>query len=170
MKNLFLIYLILISFFTTFVKAEIAFIDINLILKSSDVGKFLNDHIENKQTEYKQKYKVIEDELVEKEKSLIAQQNILNKNDFENKFKILSNEVQEYRKNKQMSYERLKQFKIDNTKEILKVLNPIITNYVNLNSIEIVLPKKNIIVGKKDLDITDQIIVLLNDNIKKLNF
>ena len=134
------------------------------------MGKFLNDHIENKQTEYKQKYKVIEDELVEKEKSLIAQQNILNKNYFENKFKILSNEVQEYRKNKQMSYERLKQFKIDNTKEILKVLNPIITNYVNLNSIEIVLPKKNIIVGKKDLDITDQIIVLLNDNIKKLNF
>ena len=26
------------------------------------MGKFLNDHIENKQTEYKQKYKVIEDE------------------------------------------------------------------------------------------------------------
>ena len=60
--------------------------------------------------------------------------------------------------------------KIDNTKEILKILNPIITKYVDSNSISIVLPKKNIIVGKKNLDITDQILKLLNKNIKKLNF
>ena len=38
---------------------------------------------------------------------------------------------------------------IKNTKEILELLNPIITNYVESNSIIMVLPKKNIIVGKK---------------------
>ena len=32
------------------------------------------------------------------------------------------------------------------------------------------MPKKNIIVGKKNLDITDEIIKLLNNKIKKLNF
>ena len=170
MKKYFFVYLILISLFTTILKAEIAYIDINFILKSSDVGQFLNNHIKTKQAEYNQKYQTIEDELIDKEKTLIAQQNVLNKDEFENKLKILTNEVQEYRANKKKSFENLKQFKIDNTKEILKVLNPIITNYVNLNSISIVLPKKNIIVGKKNLDITDKIIVLLNDSIKKLNF
>ena len=170
MKKYFFVYLILISLFTTILKAEIAYIDINFILKSSDVRQFLNNHIKTKQAEYNQKYQTIEDELIDKEKTLIAQQNVLNKDEFENKLKILTNEVQEYRANKKKSFENLKQFKIDNTKEILKVLNPIITNYVNLNSISIVLPKKNIIVGKKNLDITDKIIVLLNDSIKKLNF
>ena len=55
-------------------------------------------------------------------------------------------------------------------KEILELLNPIITNYVESNSIIMVLPKKNIIVGKKNLDISDQIINLLNYKIIKINF
>ena len=66
--------------------------------------------------------------------------------------------------------DNLNKFKIDNTREILKKLNPIITNYVDTNSISIVLPKKNIIVGKKNLDITDQILNLLNNKINKLDF
>ena len=44
------------------------------------------------------------------------------------------------------------------------------TNFVNENSISIVIPKKNIIVGKKNLDITNQILILLNKKINKLNF
>ena len=84
--------------------------------------------------------------------------------------KILTKEVQKYRSDKQSSYDNLKQFKIDNTKKILKILNPIITKFVDSNSISIVIPKKNIIVGKKNLDITDQIIALLDDSVEKLKF
>tara|TARA_B100001175_G_C19440132_1_gene605809 strand:- start:236 stop:748 length:513 start_codon:yes stop_codon:yes gene_type:complete len=170
MKKFFIVIIIFTFFFKFNAKAEIAYIDLNYILKSSEVGKFLNNYIKNIQLEYEQKYKSIEDDIINKEKLLIAQQNILNEEDFENKLKDLGNEVKKYRTEKQSSYESLKQFKIDNTKEILKILNPIITNFVNLNSISIVIPKKNIIVGKKNLDITDQIIMLLNNNVKKLNF
>ena len=167
-KSTFII--IFLTFFTFSVKAEIAYIDINLILKSSKVGKFLNDHIASKQLEYKDMYTNIENALKNKEKSLIAQQNILNKEDFENKLKTLTKEVQKYRSDKQSSYDDLKQFKIDNTKKILKILNPIITKFVDLNSISIVIPKKNIIIGKKKLDITDEIIKLLNNKSQKLDF
>ena len=159
-----------LTLFAYSVKAEIAYIDISFILKSSKVGKYLSAHVENKELEYKKKYTKIEDDLKNKEKTLISQQNILNKEDFENKLKILTQEVQKYRSDKQSSYESLKQFKIDHTKQILKILNPIITNFVDINSISIVIPKKNIIVGKKNLDITNQIILLLNDNVEKLNF
>ena len=170
MKKFFFVIFIFIFFFKFNVKAEIAYIDLGFILKSSEVGKFLNSHIKNIKLENDQKYKLIEDDLVNKEKLLIAQQNVLNKEDFENKLKDLGNEIQKYRTDKQSSYDNIKQFKIDNTKEILKILNPIITEFVNENSISIVIPKKNIVVGKKNLDITDQIIMLLNNNIKKLNF
>ena len=68
-----------------------------------------------------------------------------------------------------MSETNINKIKIENTKEILKLLNPIITNYV-VNAISLVMPKKNIIVGKKNLDITDQIINLLNKNAKNLKF
>ena len=71
---------------------------------------------------------------------------------------------------KKSSIDKINNIKIENTKKILKYLNPIITKYVDDNSISLVIPKKNIIVGKNNLDITDQIIILLNDQVKSLEF
>ena len=152
------------------VKAEIAYIDINLILNKSEVGIFLNNYLENVKKKEFSKYNEIENELINKEKLLIQQQNILDKDEFQKRLKNLTNNVQKYRSDKKSAIDELNKFRMEKTKEILEVLNPIITQYVDLNSISIVLPKKNIIVGKKDLDITNQIIKILNKNIKTLNF
>ena len=160
-------------FFCTFiqiVKAEIVYIDINSILNKSDVGKSLNDFLEKVENKDLEKYKLIEAQLIKKEKELIAQQNILVKEEFQKKLASLTAEVQKYRSDKKTSLDELNKFKIEKTKEILKVLNPIITKYVDFNSISLVIQKKNIIVGKKNLDITEQIIQLLNNDIKKLKF
>ena len=164
-------YIFLFIFIFTFnAKSEIAYIDINHILKTSEVGKHLNLHINNKRNEFLKKFKLIEDELINKEKLLLSQQNVLSKDEYENKIKLLTKEVQNYKKNKETNINNLNQFKVEKTKEILKELNPIIASYVNINSISIVIPKKNIIVGKKKLDITEKILNLLNENITKLNF
>ncbi len=160
-------------FFCTFIQiatAEIVYIDINSILNKSDVGKSLNDFLEKIENKDFEKYKLIETQLIKKEKELIAQQNILVKEEFQRKLASLTAEVQKYRSDKKISLDELNKVKIEKTKEILKVLNPIITKYVDLNSISLVIPKKNIIVGKKNLDITEQIIELLNNDIKKLKF
>ena len=165
-----LYFIILVNLFVVNAKADIAYIDINLILKKSEVGVFLNNYMESKKKKELSKYNKIENELIEKEKLLIEQQNILDKEEFQKRLTSLSNNVQKYRSDKKLSVEELNKFRMDKTKEILEVLNPIITQYVDLNSISIVLPKKNIIVGKKNLDITNQIIKILNQNIKTLNF
>ena len=150
----FFIYFILISLFTSSLKAQIAYIDMNLVLNKSEVGKYLNSHIEKIKNKNIEKFKEIEKNLIDKEKLLISQQNILDNNEFDKKLHV----------------DQLNKIKIESTKEILKVLNPIITKYVDLNSISLVIPKKNIIIGKKNLDITDQIIKQLDQNLKKLNF
>ena len=165
-----IIFLIFFNVFTLNLKAEIAYIDINFILKTSEVGKSLNTYIDKIKNEDIAKYKEIEKKLLNKEKLLIAQQNIINQEEFKKRLAELTNEVQEYRSKKKIAFDQLNKIKIDKTKEILKILNPIITEYVDLNSISLVIPKKNIIVGKKNLDITNQIIKILNNNIKKLKF
>ncbi len=169
MKNFF-IYFILISFFTSSLKAQIAYIDMNLVLNKSEVGKYLNSHIEKIKNKNIEKFKEIEKNLIDKEKLLISQQNILDNNEFDKKLAILKIEVNKYKSDKKLHVDQLNKIKIESTKEILKVLNPIITKYVDLNSISLVIPKKNIIIGKKNLDITDQIIKQLDQNLKKLNF
>ena len=169
MKKKILIF-ILLNILTLNSKAEIVYIDINFILNSSDVGKNLNTYLETVKNQNLLKYEKIENDLVNKEKSLIAQQNILDKEQFQKKLKKLTSEVQKYRSDKKVSLEELNNIKINKTKEILLALNPIITKYVDENSISIVIPKKNIFVGRKNLDITNQIIKLLNNNITKLEF
>ena len=150
--------------------AEIAYIDMNLILKESKIGRSLNNHIGKIKDEHTTKYKKIENDLIKKEKVLIKQQNIMDKKEFEKKLTLLSAEIKKYREEKKSSENELNKIRLENTKEILEILNPIITNFVETNAILIVLPKKNIIVGKKSLDITNQIISLLNNSSGKLNF
>ena len=169
MKKKFFIF-ILLNILTLNSKAEIVYIDINYILNSSEVGKNLNIFIDKIKNQNSLKYDKIESDLVNKEKSLIAQQNILDKEQFQKKLKILTSEVQKYRSDKKVSLEELNNIKINKTKEILSALNPIITKYVDENSISIIIPKKNIVVGRKNLDITNEIIKLLNNNITKLEF
>ena len=147
---------VLIYFFLFFkiltvtVNAEIAFIDINYILNNSDVGKSLNSHLDKINKKHIQTFQKIENALIKKEKVLIAQQNVINELEFKKKINILSEEVKKYRNDKNKSKEDLNKIKILNTKKIFKMINPIITNYVENNAISLVIPKKNIIVGKKN--------------------
>ena len=101
---------------------------------------------------------------------MIAQQNILDKNEFQKKLNILSEEVKKFRNDKKVSQDEINNIKIINTKKIIRLLNPIVKNYVNDNSISLVVPKKNIIIGKKNLDITDKIVDLLNKQVKNIDF
>ena len=169
MKNYFvgIIFFLFSSFYTY---AEIVYIDVNYILNSSEVGKSLNIYIKKIRDENLTSFKNIEDKFKKKEKELLAQKNILEKKEFEEKFKILSNEINIYNAEKKSSLNKLNKIKINNTKKILEILNPIITNYVDKNSISLIIPKKNIIVGKKNLDITDEIVKLLNDKVQSLDF
>ena len=53
--------------------------------------------------------------------------------------------------------------------KILNILNPLLTNFVEKNKINLVVEKKNILIGVKTLDITDEILKILNDETIKLN-
>ena len=170
MKKYFIIIFFIFNIFTFNAYSKIAYIDIKIILNESNVGKSLNSHLKSLNSEYSKKYSKIEKELLEKEKTLLAQKNIIEKNEFNKKIRNLSDEIDKYKNDKKLSTDKLNKIKIENTKEILRILNPIITKYVENNDISLVLKKTNIIVGKKDLDITEKIIKLLNGEINKLNF
>ena len=170
MKKYFILLILIFINFQSNLKAEIVYIDINLILKESEVGKSLNNYIKDINNKNISTYKNREQELVDKEKLLITQQNILEKSEFDKKLSMLSNEVKKYQSDRKKSNDKINQIKITNTKKILSLLNPIITKYVEDNAISLVLPKKNIIVGKKDLDITQNIIDILNRQVKSIKF
>ena len=71
---------------------------------------------------------------------------------------LLNKYQKDLKKNNQILSAEQKKY----TKIILDNLNPIVTKYVKDNDILIVLDKKNILVGSKALDITENILNKLN--------
>ena len=57
--------------------------------------------------------------------------------------------------------------KVENTNNLIKLINPILAKYSTKNEISIILQKKDLIIGKTELDITDEIIKIINVEIKE---
>ena len=81
----------------------------------------------------------------------------------------LNNLVKKYQIERNKYNEILLNEKRKYTSNILKILNPLITSYVEENNIKIVIEKKNVLIGIKNLDITNQLLVKLNKHVKEKN-
>ena len=163
---------ILITFFLLYPKISysenMAYIDIDFIMNNSLAGKSISSKLE---TSYKLKnnnFNKIENELKNKEKKLISQKNILNEKEYKKKVNNLVKEINKYKENRNVFLKEFQSKKIESTKILLSRLNPILADYSKENSIGIIFQKKNIVIGKKDLDITKDIINILNNKVKEI--
>ena len=60
-------------------------------------------------------------------------------------------------------------FKITKSQELdnlFKIINPVIQDYMKVNSIGILLNSKNIFMGRKEIDLTQQLIKEIDNKIK----
>ena len=55
------------------------------------------------------------------------------------------------------------------TTKIINLIKPILSEYSEKNSISIIIDKKNVIIGKTTLDITDDILKIVDEKIGKIN-
>ncbi len=78
-------------------------------------------------------------------------------------------EIKDYKENRQNFLNEFNSKKIESTKILLSKINPILADYSKEKSIDIIFQKKNIVIGKKSLDITKNIIDILNTKVKKFD-
>lgn len=154
----------------SYANENIFYIDINYILENSIVGKSINTQIKKIQNKENENFKIEEKKLIEKEKKLISQRNILDEKQFKIELDKHKKNLSNYRNQKKDFIDNLNKKKTDYLKIVLNSLNPIISKYVEENEISLVLQKKNIIVAKKELDITIKILELLDNKLKKIEF
>tara|TARA_A100001015_G_scaffold49700_1_gene54826 strand:+ start:4936 stop:5454 length:519 start_codon:yes stop_codon:yes gene_type:complete len=148
----------------------IRFIDINYIVNNSNAGKSLNKIIENKNKTIDNEIKGIAKKLEDKKKKIVSQKNILKKEEFDKLVINYDKELKSFnnlRKKKKNDFDK---FRIESSKKILDLLNPIITNFLKNESIKILLQKEKIIFADDELDITKEILELFNNKYKKIKF
>ena len=146
---------------------KIVFVDMDRLVSVSKPGssifKQLKD-INNKNLIF---LKNEEKKFKEKEKKLIAQKNIITEADFISEVDKLKSEINNYNQERNKMIKEFNKLKVENTNNLLKQINPILTKYSTENEISIILKKKDLIIGKTELDITDEIIKVIDNEIKE---
>ena len=170
MKKIVSIIILFFNFEYASADTKIAYIDLNNILNNSIVGQSITKHIRKIKEDKNKEFLITENQLLDKEKDILKKKNLLEKNDFDQQVNLLKNKVNEYNILKKNFNKEVDAKKVKYTKIVLNILNPIISKYVEENSIDVVFPKKNIIIAKKNLDITNIIMDLLNNQLKQIDF
>ena len=143
-------------------KNNLAFINLDQIIKDTNYGKIILNEIKSLNEKNIKKLMDMENEIKNNENEINNKKNILSESDFENELEILKNKISEYREIKNeitLNFENQKNEKLNN---FFSKVNPIIQEYMNKNSINILLRQENVFIGKSSADITSIIIEEIN--------
>jgi outer membrane protein len=168
MKKFFII-LIILFYQINFVYAEanIVFVDLNKIMKNSKVGSSILEQLNKKNNQILSNFKDDKKKMKDAEAKLIAQKNILSEEEFQSKVNKLKIEINTYNENRKNIISEFNVLKTETTDKFMKMINSIFIKYSNEKSISMIFAKKNMIIGKSELDITDEIIKIVNTEIKE---
>tara|TARA_B100000700_G_scaffold205898_1_gene226328 strand:+ start:973 stop:1494 length:522 start_codon:yes stop_codon:yes gene_type:complete len=169
LKNFFFILLFSLCFIK-FSQAEtkVAFIDMQYIMDNSLAGKSIKKQLENLHKKNLSDFQKKENSLKKKEQEVVAKKNILSEEEFQKEISQLRIDVKNYNTDRNNKINSLTKKRLESYEQIVKSLSPIITDYSKENNISIVMDKKNIIVGRTELNITKKILTILDDKVKKI--
>jgi len=163
-----LIFISTIIFFCNFAlgSEKIVYLNVDKVMGLSKVGKSLKTQLDKIHKSNLESFKKIEKKLSKDEKDLVAKKNILSKEDFQKELNKLRNEANEYQQKRSKNIKDVNIKRVNASKKIIELMNPILAKYADKNGIAIIISKKNIIMGQNQLDITDDIIKLVDSEIK----
>jgi len=169
MKNIFISILLFVLISVPGYSSEkIVYLDVEKIMQQSIAGKSIIAQLKKKRETSISKFKKKEKEIRDNEKKLIAQKNVLSKEEFEKKIIELRKDISNYQKDRNKTSNEIAKLRVKASTKLINKLTPILEEYSKKNSIRIIVQKKNIVMGKKEDDITNDILELVNQNVKKI--
>ena len=170
MKNFFQI-IIIFFFLNSYCLSQenkIVYIDMELLISKSLAGKSINTQIKSQNKNNLEKFKKIESDIKKEDEDISNKKNIISEDEYKKMVSQLNKKIKNYRVMVSENVDKNNKLKISATKKLIKKLNPILSDYSEKNSISIILQKRDIIIGKNSLNITDDIIKILDENVKEI--
>ena len=164
-KIFFIFVLFLFNFSQAYSSESIAFIDMDFIIKNSEIGKKTLNSINNLNikniNELKKKEKILKD----LENDLLAKKNILSKENFDKEVKLLRQKANKFKSDQSKMVEDFNNYKKIELDSVLNKITPIMNAYMEQKSVKILLDSKNILIGRNDLNLTNEVLKEINKNI-----
>ena len=148
-KSVIILFILIIS--TTYANSndKVSFIDIDFILKNSNLGKSILNEIENLNKKNINELRNKEKELKKIEEEIKSKKKILSEEEFNKEVNLLRERIKKYRIYKDELVKDFKQHEKEKINFFFKEVNPIIQEFMDKNSIDILLDRKNVFIGKK---------------------
>ena len=161
--------LVIFFIFNNTANAEkIVYIDMDKIMQLSKAGKIAIEKINNQKKKDINKFKKSEEDLKAQEMDLINKKNVLSTEEFNKKIETLTKKINDYRKLRQEAIDSSTKNRLNASADFANKIKPILAEYASENNIDMVIQKKNIIMGKSSLDITNEILKIVDNKITNL--
>jgi len=162
--------LIFLSLTINVLKADdkISYIDIDYILTNTLAGKELLKTLKKEEEIKINKFKSNDDSFKNEEKQILAKKNLVSEKEMNKEMKALQIKFQKYKIDKQKEIDDFKIKRNRNIVNFLNLINPIIEKYMSDNSIYMLIDKKNVFIANKEYDITNNLIELIDNQIKNI--
>ena len=145
MKKVLVLFFFLSICTNLFAEDKIVYLDLNKLINESEAGKYINNEL-----------------------TKINNLNILKAEEFNVKANELREKYKSYQELKNNKNEDLKKKRNNAGNKILEIVNEILSNYSTEKEISLIIEKKNIVIGKTQLDVTNDVLELLNKKITKV--
>ena len=162
-------FIILFFFLTNAYSTEkIVYIDMNVLINTSKAGVSINNQMKKLVDQNNKEYEKLEKKLVNEENELLKKKNVVEPQQFNEEIKGFQTKIQEFRNKRKKNIDQITNKNINAKKELVNHVTKILAEYSAKNEISLILNKEGIIIGKKDIDITEKILVLLNNKVKNI--
>ena len=162
--------LLFVIFFSSISYAieKIVYVDMNFLINSSKAGISINKQMDNLIKNNNQEYEKIEKKLLKEEKDILKKKNVLDPQKFNEEVANFKNRIKKFRTERRDQIENIKKKNINAKNELVKIVTKVLAEYSAKNEISLVLNKEGIILGKKDIDISEKILETLNKEVKNI--
>ena len=157
-KFVFIIFFILFNSQILNAAEKFAFIDLDRVLKNTNLGKSILIEIDDLNQKNILELTNKEAELKKNENEINKKKNILSEQEFNKEVKVFKEKIIKFKEDKNKMVSNFEKKKSANLNDFFSKISPIIQNYMDKNSIDILLERKNVFIGKSNSDITNIII------------
>ena len=172
MKYLVRFFVIILITICSISKAEnlsIVYLNMDQVMNQSIPGISLNNQLDKIHKANLDEFKKNEEDLKKEKNLILSQKNVLSEDDYIKKVNLYEIKLNSYKKKRQEKIDLVTKKRMNATANLLKEINPILSDYSKKNGILIIFRKRDIVLARTDLDITKQIIELVDSKIQKIN-
>ena len=169
-------YKFLLIFFTFFIsinssnglelQKETAFIDIDYVISNSNIGKKVLENIDKLDKKNIENLKKKNKSLKELEITIKNKKNVISEDAYKEEVAIFKKKVQKFNNEKNQLVKDFNEFKRAEIENVFKKISPIINDYMEENSVSVLLDSKNIFMGSKKSNLTEDILNKINNKFK----